>query len=103
MAAWIEMHSGVVVGGQTVQAWIEQPHIPRRRSPVQYAQALRSGLWGGSLEIMVFTQLYSVIVELYILEGDENYRQMQVTKSLKLPIEKTVRLRLSYLVQPRSL
>ena len=92
MAAWIEKNSGVVVGGQTVQAWIEQQHIPRRRSPVQYAQALRSGLWGGSLEIMVFTQLYSVIVELYILEGDENYRQVQVTKSLKLPIEKTVRL-----------
>ena len=42
MAAWIEKNSGVVVGWQTVQAWIEQQHIPRRRSPVQYAQALRS-------------------------------------------------------------
>jgi len=92
MAKWIENNSHVVVGGQTVQTWIEQQHIPRRRSIKQYAQALRSGLWGGALEIMVFTQLHPVTVEVYVLEGSEYYRQVQVTKSPQHPTQKTVRL-----------
>ena len=92
MAKWIENNSHVVIGGQTVQTWIEQQHIPRRRSIKQYAQALRSGLWGGALEIMVFTQLHPVTVEVYVLEGSEYYRQVQVTKSPQHPTQKTVRL-----------
>ena len=75
-----------------MQTWIEQQHIPRRRTIKQYAQALRSGLWGGALEIMVFTQLHPVDVEVYVLQGKEFYRQMQLTKSAHLPTEKTVRL-----------
>jgi len=92
MAKWIETNGRVLIGGQTVQTWIEQQHIPRRQSIKQYAQALRSGLWGGALEIMVFCQLHPVIVEVYIPEGKEFYRQVQVAKSAQLPIAKTVRL-----------
>jgi hypothetical protein len=89
---WIETNGQVVIFGQTVQAWVEQQNIPRRRSVKQYADALRSGLWGGALEIMVFTQLYPVTVEVYILEDGENYMQMQVTKGSPRAVEKTARL-----------
>jgi len=92
IAMWIEKNGHVVLNGQSVQQWVEQQRVPRRRTVTQYAEALRSGLWVGALEIKVFTQLHPVTVELYVKEGVENYRQVDIIQTVQQPVERVVRL-----------
>jgi len=82
----IERHPHALLHGVSIETWIQwESHC----TAMVYAKKLRSGMWGGALEMTILASLLNVDMFVYVLDSELKLKEANINTKTKTKTKTT--------------